>query len=145
MERDDDFRRGLESMAAESTEYFRKAQEVQRRVTEIVGTAATEDGQIKVAWRGDGPSDLEIHPRAMRMPSGELAQTIMRLIHAARADVQRRRDEIMAEVYGEENPADLAVDPEVMQRSLEAMRLSFTGAVDESMDLIKQLQRRFGK
>jgi DNA-binding protein YbaB len=145
MAQDEDFRRGLESMAAESAEYFRKAQEVRRRLADIVGTAATEDGQIKVGWRGDAPSDLQIHPRAMRMPSADLAQTILRLIREAKADVQRRSEEIMAEVYGEENPADLVADPEVLQRSLEAMRLSFTGAVNESMDLIKQLQRRLGK
>lgn len=32
-----------------------------------------------------------------------------------------------------------------MRRSLGAMRLAFSLAVNESMDLIKQLQRRLGK
>lgn len=145
MAQDEDFQRGLEAMATESAEYFRKAQEVQRRMTDIVGTAATEDDQIKVSWRGDGPSDLEIHPRAMRMPSAELAQTIMRLIGEAKADTKRQSDEILAEVYGDENPANLVANPELFQQSMDAMRLSFTGAVDQSMDLIKQLQRRLGK
>jgi DNA-binding protein YbaB len=145
MEQNEDLRRGLESMAAESTEYFGKMQEVQRRVAEIVGMAASEDDMIKVSWRGDGPSDLEIHPRAMRMGSGELAATIMRLIGAAKADSRRQSDDVMAEVYGEENPADLVRDPAALRQSLDAMRRTFSGAVDESMDLIKQLQGRLGK
>lgn len=145
MEQNEDLRRGLESMAAESAEYFGKMQEFQRRAAEIVGTAATEDGMIKVGWRGDGPSDLEIHPRAMRMGSGELAATIMRLIGEAKADSRRQSGDIMAEVYGEENPADLIRDPEALRQSLDVMRRTFSGAVDESTDLIKQLQRRLGK
>jgi hypothetical protein len=36
-------------------------------------------------------------------------------------------------------------NPELLQQSLTAMQQSFSGAVNDSMDLIKQLQRRMGR
>jgi DNA-binding protein YbaB len=143
VEYNEDLRRTLESMAGESAEYFHKSRLVQERLAAIIGTAASDDGFVKVTWRGDGLSGLEINPRAMRMGSAELAETILRLSEKAKADGKRQAADVMSEVYGAENPADLVRNKEALQSSLAMMEKSFTGAVTDSLDLIQQLQRQF--
>jgi DNA-binding protein YbaB len=142
MEQNDDLRQALGSMAGEASEYFQKAQLFQERMAEITGTASSDDGYIKVTWRGDGLDGLEINPRAMRMGSAELAEKILRLSKEAKADSRKQSNAIMEGLLGEQNPAGIVADKEGLQESLDMMRDAFTGAIGDSKDLIDQLQRR---
>ncbi|WP_345355660.1 YbaB/EbfC family nucleoid-associated protein [Actinoallomurus liliacearum] len=129
-------------MAGEATEYFQKARLLQERMAGITGTAVTDDGYIKVTWRDGGIDGLEINPRAMRMGSADLAETILRLSHEARADSRRQSDAVMSDLFGTQNPAGIVADKEGLQESIDMMRDVFTGAIGDSKDLIDRLQRR---
>ena len=144
MEQNEDLRRALEEMAGDSAAYFGKAQIFQERAASITGEAVSDDGHIKVSWNGDGLSGLEINPRAMRMGSAELAETILRLTEAAKADGRRQSEALKAEVFGEDNPADFVRNREALQDSLALMQRAFTGAIGDSRDLVENLRRRAG-
>ncbi|MEV5704624.1 YbaB/EbfC family nucleoid-associated protein [Actinoallomurus sp. NPDC052274] len=143
MEQNDGLWQALDSMAGEATEYFQKARLLQERMAGITGTAVTDDGYIRVTWRDGGIDGLEINPRAMRMGSADLAETILRLSQEARADSRRQSDAVMSDLFGEQNPAGIVADKEGLQESIDMMRDVFTGAIGDSKDLIDRLQRRF--
>jgi DNA-binding protein YbaB len=68
------------------------------QAAQIVGTAESADGRIKVEYTAqDGVRNLTLDPRAMRMSSGELAETIQSLIAQARADFAAQGRELVAE------------------------------------------------
>lgn len=142
MAEDDEFRRALESMAGEAKDYFGKTRNYQERAAEITGTASTDDGYVTVTWRGGGLAGLEINPRAMRMGSAELAETILRLSQEARADSGAQSDAMLQDLMGERNPAGILADKKGLQESLDMIRDVFTGAIGDSKDMIDQLQRR---
>lgn len=142
MEQHDELWRAMDSMAGEAKDYFHKAQVFQERAAEITGTASTDDGYIKVTCRGDGLAGLEINPRAMRMGSAELAETILRLSQEAKADSREQSNAMMKDLMGEQNPAGILADKQGLQESLDMMRDVFTGAIGDSTQLIDQLQRR---
>lgn len=142
MDQDDGFRRILDSISGDAEEYFQKAQLFQERTAEIVGTATSANGHVKVIWRGDALHELEINPRAMRMGSAELAETILRLSREAKADSREQADTLMRELFGDRNPAGIVRDRQGLQESIEMMRDAFTGAIGDSRDLVDQLQRR---
>ena len=142
MEQNDDLWRTMESMTGEARDYFDKAKVLQERAAEITGSASSDDGYIKVTWRGGGLDGLEINPRAMRMGSAELAETILRLSQEAKADSREQSDAMMNDVMGEQSPAGIVADKQGLKESLDMMRDVFTGAIGDSKQMIDQLQRR---
>ena len=142
MEQNDELRRALDSMAGEAKDYFSKARVLQERAAEIMGTASSDDGYVKVTWRGGGLDGLEINPRAMRMGSAELAETILRLSREARADSGEQSNAMMKDLMGEQNPAGIIADKQQLQESLDMMRDVFTGAIGDSRQIIDRLQSR---
>jgi hypothetical protein len=68
------------------------------QLAEVVGEAATEDGLLQAKVGAAGLRDLVIAPRAMRMPSTDLAAAIVELARQAREDLDQRRQELAAEL-----------------------------------------------
>lgn len=84
-----------------------QAAEARRRLAEVVGAAATDNGQVRVTVGGEGLQELVIEPRAMRMASSDLAATIVELTRQAREDLGRQRDELAAELGVQGGGVDL--------------------------------------
>jgi len=83
------------------------AAEARRRLAEVVGEAATDNGQVRVRVGAEGLQELVIEPRAMRMASTDLAATIVELTRQGREDLVRRRDELAAELGVQRGGVDL--------------------------------------
>ncbi|MFG1948419.1 YbaB/EbfC family nucleoid-associated protein [Nonomuraea sp. NPDC048826] len=87
------------------TEFRANSQEfsdVMGQVGEVVGRAATQDDRIQVRVSASGQlTALHIDPRAMRMGSRELADTIMDLSRRAAEDAARRLMEVTRPYLGE--------------------------------------------
>ncbi|MGV9382840.1 YbaB/EbfC family nucleoid-associated protein [Nonomuraea sp. NPDC003707] len=92
-----DFERELgpdpERLAADADRFFGRL----GRLPDSAATARAEsrDGWVSVEYSSaSGVTDLRLDPRAMRMESARLAETILGLIHQARehAEAERRRD-----------------------------------------------------
>ena len=109
---------------------------LRERVRDLVGQATSDDGHIRATYTGAaGLAELSIDPRAMRLPSQELASRIVALTAAARADLERQRTELVAESGG-----DAA---EVTRESGEALLGELSRNYARSMDDIQTVFERF--
>ncbi|MDA0633373.1 YbaB/EbfC family nucleoid-associated protein [Nonomuraea sp. MCN248] len=80
----------LDRIMAEFKANSRQFSDVMGEVDGVAGRAATPDDKIKVRVSASGQlTALHIDPRAMRMSSQELAQTIIDLSHRAAEDAAR--------------------------------------------------------
>jgi autotransporter translocation and assembly factor TamB len=106
------------------------------RVRDLVGEARTDDGHVRATYTATaGLAELTIDPRAMRLPSKELAARIVALTAAARADLERQRAEIVAE-----SGHDAA---ELSPERSEAMLSELTSAYARGMGDIQTVFDRF--
>lgn len=84
---------------------LRKAAEgmraAQERISALVGTGTAADDRVKVTWAAaTGLDQLHLDPRAMRLPSEELAAAIKQAIKSAMSDLSRQTAEVMKEETG---------------------------------------------
>lgn len=143
MEFDEALRKGIEENVANAQSYFSRTLETQKKLSALVGHAATGDGRVSVSCTTDGAlSDLHIDPRAMRMGADELKRTLLDLAAEARDDLRRQTEEIVSETYGDQNPAEMFRDPEKFGENLRAMKDAFSGAMGESVSALNELKRR---
>lgn len=73
---------------------LRQAEEaaaVRAQLSETTGEAASDDGLITSVVGARGLQELRLDPRAMRMPSEDLAKAIIDVTAQAREDMERRR------------------------------------------------------
>lgn len=113
-----------------------KTTEIRDRARELVGRATSDDGNVRVTFTGEaGLAELSIDPRAMRLPSQELAERIVRLTGQARADLERQRAELVAEAGHD--------TAELSQESSAAMLGELSTAYARSMDDIQTVFERF--
>lgn len=81
------------------------------KLSGLVGRAETEDRRIGVAFgETRGVHDLRIDPRAMKMASEELAETVERLVNEARQDLRNQTSQLMEDTFGTVNPGSLLPD-----------------------------------
>jgi DNA-binding protein YbaB len=117
-----------------------RLQELQERIKSLVGRAESEDGRISVAYSEPrGVHDLQLDPRALRMPSEDLAATIERLVNEARDDFRRQTAEVAQETFGSTmNPQNLVANLPQMEANLgEIMK-----AAKESSNQIARMAER---
>ncbi|MEV1179075.1 YbaB/EbfC family nucleoid-associated protein, partial [Nonomuraea sp. NPDC049784] len=97
-----DFERELgldpERLAADADCFFSKLSHLPDRAA--TARAESRDGWVSVEYScASGVTDLRLDPRAMRMESARLAETILTLIHQAReqaeAEERRRAEEFL--------------------------------------------------
>src|SRR5262245_58102911 len=75
--------------------------EVQETLASLVGVAESADGRVHAeTCNATGLKKLTIDPRAMRMGSAELAETITQVVAEAMADLRRQSQEAAQEMMG---------------------------------------------
>ncbi|MGI5269181.1 YbaB/EbfC family DNA-binding protein [Nonomuraea sp. CA-218870] len=114
----------------------------QRSVGDCVGKAEDEDGFVSVVYDTSGVRDLTLHPKAMRMSSGELADLIKTVLAEAAADFQRNFAELAGEVFGEEdNPMKMG-DPQALSAQLKEVEAVHDRAFTDVMAELDRIRRR---
>ncbi|TMR05728.1 YbaB/EbfC family nucleoid-associated protein [Nonomuraea turkmeniaca] len=83
-------------------EQFVLMEKFQRDIGTYVGRAQDENGMVTVEYDHQGVRELELHPKAMRMASGELADLIKTAIADATADFQKQLSAAMGELFGDD-------------------------------------------
>ncbi|GLW05014.1 hypothetical protein Misp01_01440 [Microtetraspora sp. NBRC 13810] len=122
---------------------FAKAEEVQQSLAGLVGRAEDEDGLVSVEYAGGGLRDLTLHAKAMRLSSGELAEKIKQVIQEATEDLQRQINELMGDVYGEEdNPMKLVNDPEAALGQIKEAEAAYNRTFEDVMGELDRIRRR---
>lgn len=132
--------RDPEQIERAQREQMSRLQELQERIGTLVGRAESDDGRISVAYSEPrGVHDLRLDPRALRMPSEDLAATIERLVNEAREDLKRQTAEVAQETVGTSmNPQNLLANLPEMEANLgEIMK-----AAKESSNQIAQMAQR---
>ncbi|ACZ83470.1 YbaB/EbfC family nucleoid-associated protein [Streptosporangium roseum] len=104
----EDFKRALgfdpEKTARDAHRFFDRVQELHRAAGDLTARAESDDRRVSVEYSSSGGlRRIDIDPRAMRMPSGELAETILELVHRAQRDVEVQAGERAAEVLEADN------------------------------------------
>jgi DNA-binding protein YbaB len=136
----------IEKLVRVSEEHSARVKEMQERAAELKGSAESKDRRIKVTCTTTGGvTDIEIDPRAMRMPAADFAETLKQLIHEANADLHRRLSDLMAETYGEAaNPMALAKDQEAVQERIKAAAAAYDRTLDDAMTELGRIAKQLG-
>ncbi|MBN6056477.1 YbaB/EbfC family nucleoid-associated protein [Nonomuraea sp. RK-328] len=120
-----------------------QAEEAQKALSDVVGRASDPDNLVHVEFNAQGVRELELRPKAMRLSSEELAEKIKATIRAAVDDHQARVEEVMVEVYGEEdNPMRLVKDPDASLDRLRSAEAAFNQTFDSVMGELQAINRR---
>ncbi|GGL14915.1 hypothetical protein Sme01_16220 [Sphaerisporangium melleum] len=120
-----------------------KVEELQRRVAELVGLATDKDGLVTVEYTTEGLRELELNPRAMRLPSADLAALIKTVIHEAGRDLERRTNELTEEMFGAENdPLNVLRDPEAALAQIKQAEAVYNRTFEEVMSDLDAIRRR---
>lgn len=139
---------GGASPFARMEERLERMDELRRRTEELNGEAETPDGQVRATVaNGDVLASLHIDPRAMRMGSEALAESILDTVRRARENLAERAADAMTEVFGDEDPS-AAFGTQEGQR-LVSEQLARVGefshaTVDRMNDIAERLRHRMG-
>ncbi|MFC4529512.1 YbaB/EbfC family nucleoid-associated protein [Sphaerisporangium dianthi] len=119
-----------------------QVEELQRRTAELVGRAADKNGYVTVEYTGQGLHELELNPRAMRLPSSDLAALIKTVVREAGLDLERQTNELMEELFGEDNPMKLLQDPEAALAQVKQAEAAYDRTFEEVMSDLDEIRRR---
>jgi DNA-binding protein YbaB len=111
-------------------------------LTELVGRAADQDGLVQVEMGNAGLRSLQLHPKAMRRTSGELAELIQAVIAEAADDLRRKVTESMQELFGDENPMRFADDPDGPMAQVREAEAAYNRTFDDLMGQLDQIRNR---
>ncbi|WP_449065802.1 YbaB/EbfC family DNA-binding protein [Planomonospora algeriensis] len=124
---------------------FDHVQDVQKAASELVGRAEDESGLVAVEYGSQGLSGLELHPKAMRLSAGELAEMIKATVHAAAGDFNARFEQLLDESFGGEGGAMReARDPEALQDRVKEMEAAYDRTFNDVMGELDRIRHRLG-
>ncbi|QXJ23951.1 YbaB/EbfC family nucleoid-associated protein [Actinomadura graeca] len=135
-------------------EVLRRAQDqaarvaaLQKELADTAGHAESEDGHVKVSYTSTGGiTELEINPRAMRMASADLADTIKRVVQEAANDLQANIRAKMAAVFEgqEDDPLAIIDDPSKITAKISDMQGLMESAMGDASLHMEKMRRRMG-
>lgn len=136
----------VDKLVNDARQRFARMSELQERMSAFEGHARSEDGRISATYTAaKGLTDLHLDPRALRMGSQELADTIVWVIGEAAADLQRQNTEAMSEVFGEDgNPMRYLTDRQAVEDRANEMRQSFDRTMNDVVGELDRVRKRLG-
>lgn len=126
----------LEDLMKRSGAQLREMQANQSKMADVVGTAEGAEGRIKVTVRPGGRIEsLELDPRALRLPSEDLAETIVATVHEASNNATEKIADLMESfIPGMGARMRESLDPEKATKAAAASRSNIermTAALEE--------------
>ncbi|MER5426884.1 YbaB/EbfC family nucleoid-associated protein [Streptosporangium roseum] len=137
----DDFKQALgfdpERTARDAHRFFSRMRETHEAVGDTTVRVESEDRRVAVEYStSGGVRRLEIDPRAMRMGSGGLAETILGLIRRAQGGAEARARVRATGILGAEN--SLTADRQVIGERLR----DATGTLQENLRIAAETMGR---
>jgi DNA-binding protein YbaB len=117
-------------------------EEFQKAMDSCVGTAQDEDGFVIVKYGNEGVRELKLHPKAMRLSSGELAELIKTVLAEATEDFQKRMYEQAGDVFGEDNPLEVMKNPDAALDKVKQAGAVYDRAFEDVMGELDKIRRR---
>ncbi|WP_113700926.1 YbaB/EbfC family nucleoid-associated protein [Nonomuraea lactucae] len=122
---------------------FARIEELQKTMTSVVGRAQDEDGLVSAEYAAEGLRELELHPKAMRLSSAELAEKVKEVVREASDDLQKQVSEAMGEAFGEEeNPMRLIKDPDAALDQVRSAEAAYNRTFEDVMGELDRIRRR---
>ncbi|WP_433244245.1 YbaB/EbfC family nucleoid-associated protein [Streptosporangium sp. CA-135522] len=133
----------VEKLLKGADEQFARMEEMQKSMADLVGRAEDDDGLVTVEYASEGIRELQLHPKAMRLSAGELAEKIKVVVADAAQDLQKQVNEVMAELFGEEdNPMSYINDPEKAINQIKDAEDAYNRTFDDVMGELDRIRRR---
>ncbi|WP_188191145.1 YbaB/EbfC family nucleoid-associated protein [Nonomuraea sp. SYSU D8015] len=132
----------IDKLLKGAQEQFAHLEEFQRNLDSYVGRAEDENGMVTVEYDHQGVRELEIHPKAMRMGSGELADLIKTALADATADFQRQVNAAVGEMFGGKDDPMRLSDPATALDKLKEMEAVHDRAFTDVMGQLDTIRRR---
>ncbi|OUC92967.1 YbaB/EbfC family nucleoid-associated protein [Streptosporangium minutum] len=133
----------IDKLLKGADEQFARMEEMQKSMADLVGHAQDDDGLVTVEYAAEGIRELQLHPKAMRLSAGELAEKVKDVIAAATTDLQKQVNEAMAEVFGEEdNPMSYINDPEKAMNQIKDAEAAYNRTFEDVMGELDSIRRR---
>ncbi|MER5419547.1 YbaB/EbfC family nucleoid-associated protein [Streptosporangium roseum] len=133
----------IDKLLKGADEQFARMEEVQKGMADLVGRAQDDDGLVTVEYAAEGIRELQLHPKAMRLSAGELADKIKDVVAAATMDLQKQANEVMAEVFGEEdNPMSYINDPDKAINQIKDAEAAYNRTFEDVMGELDSIRRR---
>jgi DNA-binding protein YbaB len=110
------------------------------RLGSLAGSAESDDGLLGAQISTAGLQNITIDPRAMRMPSEDLAEAVVAVVKRAEADLDRQRRELMAEL----GVGDAIPDLSESMASLERLRSRLDQGQSDVRAVFEEFQRQMG-
>jgi DNA-binding protein YbaB len=143
MDRDFDFSGvDVDELLKKNEAQMARIAELGPALEEIVGTGQDEDGLVTVEFVAAGLKDVILHPKAMRLSSGELAARIKEAFTAAAADLQRQTSEAMEELFGEDNPMRWAGNPDGAMEMIHRAESAYNRTFEDVMGELVRIRNR---
>lgn len=115
----------------------------QRDIGKCVGRAEDENGFVAIEYGSDGVRELELHPKAMRLSSGELAELIKDVLREATQDFQDRMYSLANDAFGEaDNPLRQMKDPDAALAKIKQAEAVYDRAFEDVMKEFDMIRRR---
>ncbi|MFI6596334.1 YbaB/EbfC family nucleoid-associated protein [Nonomuraea sp. NPDC050536] len=122
---------------------FARVEELQKAMADLVGRAEDEDGLVSAGFTAAGLTDLELHPKAMRLSSGELSEKIKQVVRDASDDLQRQINSAMNDVFGEEdNPMRFVDNPDAALEQVRSAEAAYNRTFEDVMGELDRIRRR---
>ncbi|GAA4518920.1 MULTISPECIES: YbaB/EbfC family DNA-binding protein [Nonomuraea] len=133
----------IEKLLKGMDDQIARLEKFQRGAGDCVGRAEDEDGLVTVEYDQTGLRELNLHPKAMRLASGELADLIKVVLAEAVADFQVKFTEMAGEAFGERgNPMKLATDPSSALNDIKNAEAAYDRAFTDVMGELDRIRRR---
>ena len=111
----------------------------------LTGRAEAADGQVVVEWTAQGLSELELNPRAMRLPSSDLAEAIKAALRDAIADLREKTRAALSDAGIGASSALSAGEVQAQLAQLRERTIDGARQTVSELDRAMQLRRASGR
>ncbi|MEV4381447.1 YbaB/EbfC family nucleoid-associated protein [Streptosporangium sp. NPDC049644] len=133
----------IDKLLSGAESQFAQMGRAQEDMAGVVGRAQDEDELVTVEYAVEGLRTLDIHPKAMRLSSSELAEKIKAVLQDASRDLQVRLSAAMGEMFGEEmNPMKFIANPDAAMGRFDSAQDAYRRTFDDVMGELDRIRRR---
>ncbi|MFI7130785.1 YbaB/EbfC family nucleoid-associated protein [Nonomuraea sp. NPDC050153] len=133
----------IDKLIKKADEHFAQMEAFQQDMNSYVGRGQDEHGLVVVEYGQEGLRELYLHPKALRLASGDLAELIKTAVKDATLDLQRQINEGMTAAFGEsDNPMRYINDPEAAAKQLKDAEAAYNRTFDDVMGELDRIRRR---
>ncbi|GAA3615778.1 hypothetical protein GCM10022419_121320 [Nonomuraea rosea] len=134
----------MDKLFKQVDEQIARIEKFEKTMEDQVGRAQDDLGLVTVECGQEGVRELHLHPKALRLPSGELADLIKAALNDATRDLQQQISEGMDAAFGDsdDNPMKIVKDPESLLNKIKGAEAVYNRTFEDVMGELSRIQRQ---